>query len=77
MFYNIGVHEDSIPFFNFYVENSIWSHGRLPQGWCMSPKITSEAISFTFHQTIMTDFKKANNLNDIDFPFHDYDPILD
>ena len=25
----------------------------------------------------MTDFKKANNLNDIDFPFHDYDAILD
>ena len=31
----------------------------------------------TFHQTIMTEFKKANNLNDVDFPFHDYDAILD
>ena len=66
MFYNIA--EESIPSFNVYIDNSIWSHGRLPQCWCSSPKIASEA---------MQDFKKANNLNDMDFPFHEYDAILD
>ena len=25
----------------------------------------------------MTDFKEANGLSDIDFPYHDYDSILD
>ena len=77
MFYNVAVHEDSMKFFNFYVENSVWSHGRLPQGWCGSPKIASEAMQETFHPTVMSDFKKANNITDADFPYHNYESLLD
>ena len=43
-FYNVAVHEDSMKYFNFYVENQIWTHGRLPQGWCGSPKVASEVM---------------------------------
>ena len=32
MFYNIKVHRNSTRFFNFYVEESVWTHGALPQG---------------------------------------------
>ena len=28
-------------------------------------------------KSVMTDFKKANNLTDVDFPFRDYNAILD
>ena len=64
-------------FFNFYVENSVWSHGRLPQGWCGSPKIASEAMQETFHPTVMPDFKKAKNIKDADFHYHNYESLLD
>ena len=60
-----------------YVENSVWSHGKLPQGWCGSPKIASEAMQETFHPTVMSDFKKANNITDADFPYHNLESLLD
>ena len=59
MFYNIAVHKDSILFFNFYVENSIWSHGRLPQGWCGSPKISSEARRLDLSNAHLTPASQA------------------
>ena len=47
-------------YFNFYVENQIWTHGRLPQGWCGSPKVASEAMQETFHPKVMSDFRLVN-----------------
>ena len=64
-------------FFNFYVENQIWTHGRLPQGWCGSPKVASEAMQETFHPTVMSDFKKTMNITDEDFPYVNYENLLD
>ena len=76
MFYNIKVSDDSIPFFNFYVEESVWSHSSLPQGWCASPKFARDAMIITFAPEIMKDFAIENNLSEEDFPFRDYDQIL-
>ena len=42
MFCNIKVNANSTRFFNFYVEESVWTHGLLPQGWCASPKFARD-----------------------------------
>ena len=31
----------------------------------------------TFNPTVMSDFKKANNIKDADFPYHNYESLLD
>ena len=76
MFYNIKVNDNSTQFFNFYVEESVWSHSSLPQGWCASPKFARDAMIITFAPEVMKDFATENNLSAEDFPFRDYDQIL-
>ena len=76
MFYNIKVHRNSTRFFNFYVEELVWTHEALPQGWCASPKLARDAMIITFAPEVMQDYMKENNLSAEDFSFRDYDQIL-
>jgi hypothetical protein len=76
MFYAIRVNDNSTKFFNFYVEDSVWTHSALPQGWCASPRYAREAMIETFATPVLEEFKADNNLSDIDFPVEEYDRIL-
>ena len=73
MFYQIKVNANSTHFFNFYVEESVWTHGSLPQGWCASSKFARDAMIITFAPGVMKDYATENNLSAEDFPFRDYD----
>ena len=75
-FYNVRLEEDSKKYFNFFVEESTWTHAALPQGWCASPKLAREAMIMTFGPTILRDFKLENTISDIDFPVMDFDKML-
>ena len=59
------------------MESSTWRHERIPQGWSASPKIAKDAMSHTFQDSTMTEFKKDNNISDIDFPPSTYKDILE
>ena len=74
--YNVRLHEDSKKFFNFFVEESTWTHVALPQGWCTSPKLAREAMIMTFSPSILKDYKLKNNITDQDFPVMDFKKVL-
>jgi hypothetical protein len=44
----IEIEESSRNFFNFYVENEVWQHRRLPQGWSASLAIAQRGVLWTF-----------------------------
>ena len=50
---SIEIKENLQDYFNFYMENEIWHHGRLPQGWCASLKIAQRAVSGFVDQTLI------------------------
>ena len=58
MFYGITLNEDSTQYFNFYVEDSIWGHERLPQGRTALPKFGRDAMVKTFSPETLQEWKK-------------------
>ena len=76
MFYGITLKEDSTQFFNFYVEDTIWGHERLPQGWTASPKFGKDAMVKTFSPETLQEWRQKNNISIVDFPPNDYSAFL-
>ena len=66
------IKESSQNYFNFYVENQIWHHGRLPQGWCASLQIAQTAVLWTFRDATLADFIAYRGLTPEQFPFTSY-----
>merc|ERR1712215_15951 len=73
---SIVIKKSSQNYFNFYVENEIWHHGRLPQGWCASLQIAQRAVLWTFRDSTLADFVSSRVLTPEQFPFTSYRQFL-
>ena len=69
---SIEIEENSRNFFNFYVENEVWQHRRLAQGWSASLAIAQRAVLWTFRDQALLDFMASRNLTAEQFPFKAY-----
>ena len=69
---SIEIKENLQDYFNFYVENEIWNHGKLPQGWCASLQIAQRAVLWTFRDSTLADFISSRGLTPEQFPFTSY-----
>ena len=69
---SILLHEDSQNYFNFYMENEIFNHARLPQGWSGSLPACQKAVSWTFRDAVLVKFKAYKKLDNKTFPFDSY-----
>jgi hypothetical protein len=59
-------------YFNFFVENDIWTHAVLPMGWCASPRFARMAMDMTFTDDVLKQFLEQANISPLDFPFKSY-----
>ena len=69
-FYSIELDEESKQYFNFFMQNEIWTHNVLAQGWSGSPKISRDAVDQTFSVKMLTKFLALKKIKD--FPFTHY-----
>ena len=73
---SIVIKESLRNYFNFYVENEIWHHGWLSQGWCASLQIAQRAVLWTFQDSTLADFISSRGLTPEKFPFTSYRQFL-
>ena len=59
-------------YLNFYFENEIWHHRRLPQGWCASLQIAQRAVLWTFRDSTLADFISSHGLTPKQFSLKSY-----
>ena len=69
-FYSIVLEPQSRTKTNFYFNNKILMHNRLPMGLKSSPYISSCAMQYTFSDSVLKKFKENNKIN---LPFTRYD----
>ena len=76
MYPSIVLEESSRNYFNFYVEDKIFRHARLAQGWAPALSIAQQAMQYTFWDEALLSFKKDNNLCDELFPYNSFSQFL-
>ena len=77
MFFSIEISEKSKHYFNFYYQERVLTHYRLPMGWSASPNIAQQAIDHTFSDHTLLEFIKSENLlEDNRFPFKKYSDFM-
>ena len=64
----IELEESSRKFFNFYVEDEVWQHNRLAQGWNASLSICQREVLWTFRDQVLFDFMEKYSLKPEQFP---------
>ena len=57
--------------------NQVSGGERIPQGWSGSPKIAKDSMTHTFQDATLKEFKRENNISDIDFHLSTYKDILE
>ena len=72
--YRIKLDEESKQYFNFFMQNEIWTHIVLAQGWSGSPKVSRDAIDETFSVKMLTKFLILKKIKDL--PFTHYGQFL-
>ena len=68
----IELEESSRKYFYFYVEDKIWQHNRLAQGWCASLAICQRAVLWTFRDIVLKNFMDLHNLTPEQFPMRSF-----
>ena len=68
----IELEESSMKFFNFYVEDKVWQHNRLAQGWSASLAICQRAVLWTFRDKVLKDFMDLHHLTPEQFPMRSF-----
>ena len=69
---SILIDENSRNYFNFYMENEIWNHSRVAQGWCGSLTACQKAVSWTFRDEVLQKFVISKALTTEQFPFDSF-----
>ena len=69
---SILIHENSRNYFNFYMENEIWNHSRVAQGWCGSLTACQKAVSWTVRDEVLKKFVISKALTTEQFPFDSF-----
>jgi hypothetical protein len=59
----IELEESSRKFFNFYVEEKVWQHNGLAQGWSASVAICQCAVLWTFRVKVLKKFHGFTSFN--------------
>jgi hypothetical protein len=54
------------------VENEVWQHNRLPQGWSASLSICQRAVLWTFRDEVLFDFMEKHSLTPEQFPMKSF-----
>ena len=68
----IELEESSRRFFNFYVEDKVWTHNRLAQGWSASLAICQRAVLWTFRDEVLKNFMDLHHLTAEQFPMKSF-----
>ena len=76
MYPSILLEKSSRNFFNFYVEDKIFRHAQLPQGWAPALSIAQQAMQYTFRDGTLLRFKQDNKLCDELFPYTSFSQFL-
>ena len=70
-FFSIELQPESKPKTNFYYQNQIYQHERLPMGLSSSPYIATMAMNYTFSDSVLEKFKEEMGYSDFDFSRYD------
>jgi hypothetical protein len=73
---SILIEEESRNYFNFFVEDQVWHHCRLAQGWCASLAIAQRAVLWTFRDEALNNFVAEKGLTKSQFPFRHFHEFL-
>ena len=71
---SIELDKESKQYFNFFMQNEIWTNNVLAQSWSGSPKISRDAIEETFSVKMLNKFLILKKIKD--FPFTHYGQFL-
>ena len=75
-FPSIKLSPSSHKYFNFYFQDKILTHARLPQGWCSFVFFATKATKLTFDQSTLQNFIRSKQLKKKDFPHSTYDSFI-
>ena len=73
---SILLEESSQNYFNFYMENEILNHARLPQGWCAALPYCQKAVAWTFRDSVLARFIVHKQLTSKTFPYDSFVKFL-